>query len=80
MTSLPMSYDDPYYVHQAKMNEATDVHSRFLRVGHVELQSLSRTGRPCEACDGDMPDHDWVLMDVNGFVVHCSTMPGGIEV
>jgi hypothetical protein len=41
-------------------------------VTRIELQSLDRNGRSCEVCDGHMWEHDWVFMDVHGFVIRCS--------
>ncbi len=30
---------------------------------------------PCEACGKEMQDHEWVDMDPNGYVEHCSNIP-----
>lgn len=36
-----------------------------------DLMGLDDSGRPCEACSNPMKDHDWVVMDINGFVLVC---------
>ena len=34
-----------------------------------DLKGLDDTGHPCEICDSPMNQHEWVLMDPNGFCV-----------
>lgn len=39
-----------------------------------ELKSLDPDGRDCEMCDLKMLDHDWVVLDYQGFAIFCSNM------
>lgn len=48
-------------------------HAKILRREH--LTYLPPTGSNCESCSGDMRTHDWVAMDVNGFVLWCDRNP-----
>ena len=34
-----------------------------------DLIGLDKDGSVCEICDSNMHDHEWVLMDPNGFCV-----------
>lgn len=36
------------------------------------LQTFGENARPCEACNNPLKDHEWVVMDYNGFVDVCS--------
>jgi hypothetical protein len=42
------------------------------RIYSKGLRTLDPNGRPCEVCGELMPNHDWVDLDIDGFVVVCS--------
>lgn len=37
-----------------------------------QLLKLDKDGSECEACRKHMYDHEWALMDKDGFVLYCS--------
>ncbi len=39
-----------------------------------QLLALDVDGRPCETCDEPMSEHEWVLMNPEGFVIFCSNL------
>jgi len=49
------------------MTEVTE-----MLIKREELQSLDKNGRPCEVCKQHMHDHEWAVLNVEGFVVNCS--------
>lgn len=40
---------------------------------HLKVLNILYTGESkCEICDSNMPDHEWAVLDSNGFVHACS--------